>query len=248
MVSQLKLLPRYLYRFNPWWGFWMFLQIEILRLKICSVKGLPFPIMLRPHSTDLKVFREVFLFKTYDIRWETPKVIIDGGANIGLTSIFLSIKFPDCTIYAVEPDTRNYQTLCHNIKAYPKIIPIHAALWSFDTFIKIKNENDDAWAFTVEECEKTDTGALEGISINTLFKRFSISHVDILKLDIEGSEEELFSDKSDPWIQRTKCILIELHDWLRPNSSKTVFRTIASFNFNVSVFNGMLFMINQDID
>ena len=89
------------------------MQFEVFRLSNGRIKGIRHAIRLRSHSTDLAVFREIFLFKSYDITLDVyPKLIIDGGGNIGLTSIYLANKFPDCTIYTFEPDQGNFQVLC----------------------------------------------------------------------------------------------------------------------------------------
>jgi hypothetical protein len=78
--------------------------------------------------------------------------------------------------------------------------------------------------------------------------RYDIQYIDILKLDVEGAEHEIFAENVDYWIPRTRCILIELHDWIKSDCSKTVFKTLASYNFKTTIFNGMLLLINSDLE
>ncbi len=42
----------------------------------------------------------------------------------------------------------------------------------------------------------------------------------IIKIDIEGYEEELFSDATD-WIDRFPILIMEPHDWMYPKRQKS---------------------------
>jgi hypothetical protein len=67
---------------------------------------------LRPSSSDVPTFYQVFLFDEYNIRFtQKPLIIIDGGANIGLFAIKMKNDFPESQIICVEPDPDNFQML-----------------------------------------------------------------------------------------------------------------------------------------
>jgi FkbM family methyltransferase len=248
MALKFKLLPRYLITFGPIAGMVLFIKVEVICQKRLRLKGVRYPIELRTGTTDKLVFREVFLFKSYDFSWTDPKIIIDGGGNIGLTSIFFAEKFPQAKIFSIEPSDSNFQLLQKNTTPYELIVPIHSALWNKDTSLIIKDKEESHWAFAVEECSPDHPDSFKAISIASLLKEQNISRVDILKLDIEGAERELFTANYEYWISRTKCILVELHDWLKKDCSKNVFVTISKYNFKTTIFNGMLVFINSDID
>src|SRR5687767_12488201 len=99
MGNRMKLLPRYLKTFGAFAGCRIFIAAELIEEGI-SLPGIAFPFRLRKGTSDLLVFREVFLFKTYHIELDKPALIIDAGANIGLTSIYFSNRFPDARIIA----------------------------------------------------------------------------------------------------------------------------------------------------
>jgi FkbM family methyltransferase len=193
------------------------------------------------------VFREVFLFKSYDRDWPQPNVIIDGGGNIGLVSVFFASRFPKARIFSIEPSDSNFKLLQKNTKPYPFIVPVQSALWNKDEDLIIANKGDSHWAFTVEESKSNHGESFKAMTISSLMKEKNIDIIDILKLDVEGAERELFTDNYDYWITRTKYILIELHDWIKPDCSKKVFKTISSYNFQTIVFNGMLVFVNSEI-
>src|SRR6266404_7744998 len=62
------------------------------------------PVYLRIGTTDLTVYRQVFIERQYEHSLPiSPKVIVDAGANIGLSAVFFANKYPDSLVFAVEP-------------------------------------------------------------------------------------------------------------------------------------------------
>ena len=57
---------------------------------------------------------------------------------------------------------------------------------------------------------------------------FGLDHVDLLKLDVEGAEIELFSDCSG-WIDSVDAIVTELHDWFRPGCTRAFYAAVTDF-------------------
>lgn len=240
-------LPRYIITFGLFQGLWLYITAEWLKHGRISLKSIKHPFSLRSNTSDLLVFREVFLFRSYAMTWQAPKIIIDGGGNIGLAALWFANQFPEAKIYTLEPAPSNFQALAKNIDPYPTITAIPCALWNKNSTLRIRNEDDRDWAFTVEECPPDEPGSFQGITLKRLMEQHQIDVIDILKLDIEGAEREVFMAEYEYWIPRTKCILVELHDWMKPDCSKQVFKTIAQYNFTTTVFNGMLQFINVDL-
>ena len=95
-----------------------------------AVPRLAHPVYLRARTTDVALCREIFLDGLYEAEFcEAPRVIVDAGANIGLSSVFYANEFPEARIIAIEPEASNYEMLLKNIAPYPGITPVHAALW-----------------------------------------------------------------------------------------------------------------------
>lgn len=248
-MASLALLPRYIISLGLWSGCKTFLKVEVLQSAHIHLAGYKFPIHLRPGTTDRQVFREVFLFKEYNFSLtKNPSVIIDAGANIGLATVFFKTRFPDARVYAIEPDSKNFSVLTQNTKEYINTHPIHSALWKNDSYLRIKDKNENAWAFQVEECAAEATDSFSAISIETLMKKNGIAHIDLLKLDIEGAEKDLFASNYEYWLPRTKVIIIELHDWMKEGCSREFFRAIINYRFRVSIYAGMLLLHNIDLD
>src|SRR5690349_12598508 len=111
MIKSLKLLPRYIKNLGLFSGMMTFLNVEFFQKSEFRFRGYAHKIFLRPSTTDRKVFREIFLFNAYGFQIDPPKIIVDGGANIGLSSIFFATRFPAAKIYAIEPEQTNFDVL-----------------------------------------------------------------------------------------------------------------------------------------
>ena len=100
--------------------------------------GLKHPLFVRVRTSDAEVYEDIFVLKAYDHQTSTPpRTIVDVGANCGMTSVFYAHRYPDATVVSVEPERSNYLALVRNTRAYPNIIPIHAALWNEDGEVEL---------------------------------------------------------------------------------------------------------------
>ena len=56
-----------------------------------------------------------------------------------------------------------------------------------------------------------------------------VGYIDILKIDIEGAEKEVFSDTS-AWIEKVDSIIIELHERMKPGCISSFYAGSRGFN------------------
>jgi FkbM family methyltransferase len=237
----LILLPRYIKNLGFYIGLMTFLKVELFKLQKFAMPPYTGFFHLRPGTSDIKVFREIFLYRIYSVNFPTsPSVIVDAGANIGFSSIFLAHQFPNATIYSIEPETSNFVQLQKNTRQYPNIKGIQAALWDRETQLRISDPGENHWAFTVTECPTHAEGSFRGLSLGSFMMMNGIEEIDLLKLDIEGAEYKVFSGDYSYWLSRTKIIIIELHDWQRAGCSAVVFKAIAQYPIKTTVCEGML--------
>lgn len=177
---------------------------------------------LRIDTSDFCAYRDVLIFKT---KWYepsipefSPRTIVDAGAHIGMASILFALKYPGAKIIAIEPEVANFAALVKNTTPYKTITPIHAALWREDGEVMLGASNaHPKGAFQI-----VDNGSqrVRAITMGTLMSQAGIDSVDLLKVDIEGAEVEVFA--SCPWIRNVRLIAIELHDRVRAGCSSVV--------------------------
>jgi FkbM family methyltransferase len=125
------------------------------------------------------------------------------------------------------------------------VVAINSAVWSSNCFLKFKDDEASHWMKEVEECDTREIGAFKAVSLNWLIDRYGLERIDLVKLDVEGTERAIFHANYE-WIGRTKFILPELHDWLKRGCSNAFFRAISHYNVRTSILNGMVLLENLD--
>jgi FkbM family methyltransferase len=153
---------------------------------------------------------------------------VDAGAHIGMASILFALKYPRARIIAIEPESSNFAALVRNTAPYKTITPIQAALWREDGEVTLGPSNaHPKGAFQIVENGRERVRA---INMDTLMRETGIASIDLLKMDIEGAEIEVF--ESCPWIGNVRVIAIELHDRLRPGCSSVVKNAARGLRFD----------------
>lgn len=166
---------------------------------------------LRTHGGDLFVFYEVLLDRCYRLprAVPAPRTIVDLGANVGLTTLFYAAEYPGARFVCVEPDPANAVLLRHNVRSLGSaaaVVEAAAAARPGPVFFRT---GAGTWGGTVTE-EEDATSRIEATTLPELRRLYQLDHIDLLKVDIEGSEQALFADCSE-WIDAVSTIIIELH-------------------------------------
>ena len=192
------------------------------------------PVFLRTNSADLDTYHKIFIDEEYalDIA-KSPKNILDCGAHIGLSSIYFAANYPDCRIISIEPESRNFKLLKKNVKNYPNIIPMRAALWNDVRELDVLDPGNDTWSYRVGAPRKNKSSKIiekiSGVTVDKIMQDYCIDFIDILKIDIEGAEKDVF-ENSSRWIDKVGVIAMELHDW-RAGCREVVSRAVKDFEF-----------------
>jgi len=240
-------------RIYGWWkGSILAFQLKIFNASQLSIPGLQQKLKIRPGTIDTYSVDEIFLQQVYNIdwpkEWPAPLAIIDAGANIGCTSLAFANRFPSASIVALEPEAENFKLLQHNSSFYPKIEILQAAVWDKDAFIQVVDAGFGNRGFVVKECAETDPNSTKAFSISSLIQRFPSGKIDILKIDIEGSEKEVFAQGFESWLPNCSCVIVELHDRMKEGCSQAVFNAFSNYNFSCEIKGGNLVFYNRDFD
>ena len=194
-------------------------------------------IILRRGTSDVWCLQNVFLDQEYATPFHVdPKVIIDAGANIGLTTLFFSRKYPGARIISIEPEASNFAILKKNCGALPNVNLIQGALWPTSRKLVIQDSDAEKWAFSVAEgTDSAGSESVKAVTIPGLLRELGIEHIDILKLDIEGAERELFNTGAESWLGAVGQIIIELHDQFVSGCASAFYTKIAPYPFTQAV-------------
>lgn len=199
-------------------------------------------ISLRKKGSDYDVFEQVFIrdeyhpLISYFIDNEIAvSTIIDAGSNIGLTSLKLKNKFPHAKIICLEPDPNNYQQLKYNMKDHAGTVTLLAnALWYIEEqlFIDFQFRDGKDWSRAVSTDKANSEVEVKGISLQMIIDQFKLETIDILKIDIEGSEAKIFDMQNDmSFLRKVKVLAIEIHDEFKCRD--TIYDILISNNFKI---------------
>lgn len=213
-------------------NFWGFPLIPV----DLSGDGIEKPVFLRDKTDDAVMFRQIFEDREYDFSCRfSPECIVDLGANIGLASIYFANRFPKARMIAVEPEKSNFSLLKKNLRHYANVRSIHAAAWSENTILRVVDpegaQRGCKCGFQTVDTDpegRTAIHNVRGMTVDTLMKENGLEYIDILKIDIEGAEKEIFEDASR-WIDSVGLLIIELHERFKPGCEDAFKNATANF-------------------
>lgn len=202
----------------------------------CLVKGYTYPIIVRYETSDIDVFRQIFIEQEYSSLKDMAdfKLIIDCGAYVGYSSLYFLARCPNAHVVAVEPDISNFSICKKNLSFYGKrVMLVHSAVYPYKTRLITYRENyrdGREWTTQVRPAKENENQGIISVDINTLIGRSGFDLVDLLKIDIERSEIDLFSHDCKQWLKKVRNLAIELHD---KECEDVFFKTLSGFDFKL---------------
>ncbi|NTV31409.1 FkbM family methyltransferase [candidate division WWE3 bacterium] len=158
-----------------------------------------------------------------------PLIIIDAGANIGLFTLFIAHKYTLITSYLIEPDAENVNQLRTNLELNHLTDRVH--IFENALYMQTKkvsfNSNADHYSKHVIYDDESNTSTVDGISFVDFDSQCALESIDILKLDIEGSEWDLLTPENYAVFNKAALIIIEYH--LDKNPRKLEISDISNY-------------------
>jgi FkbM family methyltransferase len=169
---------------------------------------------LRRFAGDIFVLYEVLCDKCYFVPPgmlppENVRVVLDCGANVGITSLFLAAQYRNARIYSIEPDPDNFALLKRNVCQERRILPIYGAIVGYRRKQVYLTTDSPAWGNSIGTSNNKNGVAVKAYTIDEICQENELTHIDLLKVDIEGAEKELFANGH--FLERVGCGVVELH-------------------------------------
>jgi FkbM family methyltransferase len=208
-----------------------------------------YPVVARMgSSSDMDVFRQIFPSDEYACmrRVSSPRLIVDLGANVGYSSAYFLSCFPAADVVAVEPDPDNYKVCCTNLAPYgDRVRVILGAVWSKRSRLVLSRRawgDGREWASQVLNGDTSDDASVEAWDIASLLEMIGGEHIDILKVDIERSEIEVFGNNSSSWLSKVRNICIELHG---ADCEEVFYDALRDFSYDVECSGELTVCLNM---
>ena len=223
---------------------------------------------IRRGTSDWSTFVQVFIHEDYRLprlaRWPGLKaiydriiaegrrpLIVDCGANIGLSAVYFEECFPQALILALEPEASNFEVLRRTVGRSGRTICLNAAISSADGRVYVEDPGLGHWGFrtTLSRSANAGAGTVESFSFQTVLDQ-AAAHATVepflAKVDIEGFENELFASNTG-WVDNFPLLVIELHDGMLPGiaGSRNFLRTVASLDRDFVYYGENVFSISN---
>ena len=175
--------------------------------------------------------KEIFIEKIYRQQLPDRAFIIDCGANIGMSVVYMKHNFPEAEIIAFEPDETNFNLLTSNIESfgYSGVQLYKKAVWNENTELLFSNES--SMGSKIGSDNSANTIAVKAVRL----KDFLNKKVDFLKIDIEGAENVVLEDIADN-LHFVDNMFLEYHGTFDQNKELVKMINIVSdagFNFYI---------------
>jgi FkbM family methyltransferase len=160
--------------------------------------------------------REIFEQRCYAFNGSGEITIIDCGANIGLSSLWLALNYPGAVIEAYEADPAIHASLVRNVSSLgleDRVRAHNQAVWTHNNGISFLCEGG-ASGRAAETAQSS--GALSARrlvpSVTLAELLASQAKIDLLKIDIEGAENHILCDPAID-LRRVHHLFLEYHSF-----------------------------------
>jgi FkbM family methyltransferase len=178
-----------------------------------ETSALGWPMRLADGPSFVSQYREIFVSEIYAFPSPTDSpVIVDGGANTGMATIWWLARWPDARIVAFEPDPQIFAMLAHNVRHQQtdRLELRRAALSTGALGATFLPDGADGGRLVGRGESGADALEVPSQSLAELLR--ALEHVDLLKLDIEGAETDVLQEAAAE-LHRVGALFVEYHSF-----------------------------------
>jgi len=186
---------------------------------------------MRTETGDINMFYEIFWSRMYDIPenvLSSPLHIVDLGANVGFTTLYFALKYPDAKIVSIEPSKMNFVVLQKNVAQQKNVKALNAAVWFESKQIPFMDASN-AYNSRIAETGAEHTYTIDAYNVEDILRKENIDTIDLLKIDIEGAEKDILQ-KNREWLNKVKNIIIEIHE---PYTFSDLQKDLTAYGFTI---------------
>ncbi|MCX6291572.1 MAG: FkbM family methyltransferase [Bacteroidetes bacterium] len=201
------------FRSDKYFRTFVWLQVKYgkrQRYEVCPVSFNGYHFDVPDVVSFLWQYKEIFVDRCYEFQFSgDEKIILDCGANIGLSALFFSIHYPAAEIIAYEADpyVMNYLTVNMQNNEIKNVKTVNCAVWNKNDSLSFGSEGADGGSVYHSSSKKV---LVKAIRLKEVID--SYPEIDMLKMDIEGSERDVLIDCKEV-MYKVKNLFVEYHDY-----------------------------------
>jgi FkbM family methyltransferase len=189
---------------------------------------------------DVWVLKETILDRQYEqvsVPLQDGWTILDIGAALGDYSVWAAQQTPHGRLIAVEPFPPSVELLNANLKMnkVPNVEVVSGAIATSNGTTELRVEGRIVQNSTAVSEKSTHTVEVKTISLEELFKSFSIQKCDYLKMDCEGGEYDILFSASQEVLARIERICMEVHDGLTVHNHQEMVQFLEDHGYRTKM-------------
>jgi len=189
--------------------------------------GREVPVKLRENGTDIIIFEDVFHTGCYAIHSEeAPRCLVDAGGNIGLASLYFSLRYPGVKLATFEPVEHE---LCR--QNIGQVMPMALGKETGELNILVDPENSGGHRLELYDSDPSLKRIRVKIErLDALIDAGDIMAPDWLKVDAEGAECDIVEGLGR-YLNGLQVLIAEIqsktnHAWMMERLRQSGFKEI----------------------
>jgi FkbM family methyltransferase len=194
---------------------------------------------------DLWIIKETCLDRDYEK--DLPPggedwTVVDIGAGLGDFSVCAAWRHPDRKIAAFEPFRESFDLLqenlrlngLHNVQSFPYAVGARSGPMQLQTATGVAVQHSTASAGSVAPAALLP---VEGVTLEEAFQKAGFARCNLLKVDCEGGEYDIFFHTPEATLRKIDRIAMEYHDGCTPHSHTELADFLRGHGFSVTLRN-----------
>lgn len=183
---------------------------------------------------------------------DTIENIIDIGATIGEDAFRYIKYYSPKKVLMVEASQKNYGMLKENIKNLPNVAAMRGYVCANDDkdILILDNGQAAGWRKTenIQSVRAQNTELVRPVRLSDLFEEFGDDPICLLKISINGAENELIELNGNIIFERSKYIAISLFEKINPGVAEKFYKSARITHNRIMINEGFELWCRHDIN